>query len=133
MLLAALLALQAAAPAGPLAGDWLPIHEQDGARLEVDEGATSRDGDLVRVRLRWALPGGAPDGARWAIIHMELNCRSRTGRELSIQTYGADGGPAGDSHAQTAGEPRAPRTEAARQFLEATCHRTGWGGEGEAE
>ena len=133
IVLAAALALQAAAPADPLAGDWLPVHEQAEFRLAVDEGATTRDGDLVQVRLRMELREAQPDGGRWGIIRMELNCRSRTGRQLSVHVYGADGRPIGDSDAAAAEAPREPRTEQGRQFLDAACHRTGWGEEGDEE
>jgi hypothetical protein len=133
--LLAALALQAAAPAppaDPLAGDWLPVHEQAEFRLEVDEGATRRDGDLVQVRLRMDLREDQSDGGRWGIIRMELNCRSRMGRQLSVHVHGADGRLVGDS-GRAAQEPRAPTTAQGRQFLEATCHRTGWGEDGAAE
>jgi len=129
-LILAALAAQAAAPPGPLDGDWLPVHEQAEFRLEVDEGATVRDGDLVQVRLRMALLDNPPDGGRWGLIRMELNCRSRTGRQLSIHVYDADGRLVDNGEEESAEEPREPRTEQARQFLEATCHRTGWGEEG---
>ena len=135
--LAVALAAQAAAPApppsNPLAGDWLPVHEQAEFRLEVDESATARDGDLVQVRLRMELLQGEPDGGRWGIIRMALNCRTRTGRQLSVHVYDASGGFVGSSDGAPAEEPREPSTAQGRQFLEATCHRTGWGEAGAAQ
>ena len=133
----AALALQAAAPgagpADPLAGDWLPVHEQAEFRLAVDESATARAGDRVQVRLRMELLQPEPGGGRWGIIRMELDCRTGTGRQLSVHVYGADGRLVGNSDGAAPEEPRAPTTAQGRQFLEATCHRTGGGGEGAAE
>ena len=133
MLLAAALVLQAAAPADPLAGDWLPVREQADYRLEVDESATTRDGDIVQVRLRMELLHNPPDGGRWGIVRMALNCRRGTGNQLSIRVYTAEGRLVADNGGEDADDVREPQTEEARQFLEATCHRTGWGEEGDEE
>lgn len=130
--LAALVA-QAAASPGPSVGDWLPIHEQAEFRLEVDESATTRDGDVVQVRLRMELLQNPPDGGRWGIVRMVLNCRSRTANQLSINIYGADGRFIASNGGESAEDLRQPETDVARQFLEATCHRTGWGEEDAAE
>jgi hypothetical protein len=115
---------------GPLRGDWTELARYEGLILEHDESATRRDGDRVRVRMRAGMPR-APGGVRWGIALFEFTCGSWTARPIALTEYGADGAflrrvPDADAAASFA---QAPSPDM-RQFMEAACHRTGWGEEG---
>lgn len=132
----AALALQGAPPAapalpGPMTGDWTAIMQNEWMTLELDEGATSREGDLVRVRLRADMPR-APGGVRWGIASLELECGRWTARAAALTEYGADGAfrrRLSDAEAEAAFAM--PPSDEMRRFIEAICHRTGWREQGQ--
>ena len=51
MIVAALIAIQTAPPPEWLRGAWTEVHRQGGVIISIDESATRRDGDLVRIRI----------------------------------------------------------------------------------
>jgi len=124
-------ALQAAAPPPALVeGEWLTIGEDARARIDLDEAATRREGDLVQLRIRGDLPG-APGGLRWLLTRLEFNCRTNAVRGIELIEYRADGSlirHVTEAEASTA-MARAPNGQLRTGFA-AICHRTGWGEEG---
>jgi hypothetical protein len=132
MLAALTIALQAGVDTpGPETGSWIEISRTGEMRLELDETATRREGDRVRVRLRADL-SGEPGEARWGIAEMEFTCGAWTARGIALSEYDANGRLLRRiSDAEAAGAFAGPPGEDARRFMEATCHRTGWGEEGE--
>ncbi|HST37482.1 MAG TPA: surface-adhesin E family protein [Allosphingosinicella sp.] len=124
-----LIAMQAP-PAEWVRGDWIEVHRERNAIISVDESATRRDGDLVRIRIRGDMPD-AGAGARWGLALLEIDCRSGRYRALETAEYGADGAVR-DARGEER-ESHLPPSEPERQFMGAICHRTGWGEEGEEE
>lgn len=128
----AFLAAQAAA-AGPLDGAWLEIGRHPGMTVAIDEGATTRDGDLVRVRLRMDM-AQANAGLRWGVAEMEFNCRSEGLRTVAAREYDASGALLRNVSAdELAATPAPSPGDDALESFRAACHRTGWGEEGAAE
>lgn len=124
------LALQASQP-DALAGDWLVIHESAEGRIEIDEGGTRRDGDLVRLRMRGERLR-ATSGIRWELAEFEFNCRTRRSREVSFRHYDAAGALLDSaSRAELDAMSATPLGDDGLRTLEAACHRTGWGEEGQ--
>jgi hypothetical protein len=119
-----------AAP-GPLEGAWLEIDREPGRTIAIDEAATTRDGDLLRVRIRAELTPPVA-GIGWTTGELAFDCRTESVRALSVRSYDAGGAllSASGAEALAAGPPPAPR---ARELasLRAACHRTGWDETGE--
>ena len=88
-LLAALL-LAAAAPPAPT-GQWVPFAvPSQGGQSFYDDGTIERDGDVVRVWVRWN-PEDEAAPFHEARLQSEIDCRRRTGRILRMSAWGSDG------------------------------------------
>ena len=117
-----LLALLLAVAPPPPTGEWVPfdVPEQSGVSF-YDSGTVERDGDLVRVWIRWnPQDEAAPfDEAR---VLSQIDCRARTGQILRSAVYDRDGGLIGrDDTPQTVDPIR--EGYAAHSIAQALCPR----------
>ena len=87
MLLAALLAVQAAAPAAA-APDWQPLGNNGGVTVDWDAAFVER-GETTFVRIRSTPPEGYTRYA-YVVSRVELRCAAAEGRVVQTLSYGAD-------------------------------------------
>ena len=92
-----LLALLLAAAPPEATGDWIrfDVPAQSGVSF-YDSGTVERDGDFVRVWIRWN-PEDEAAPFHEARVRSQIDCRQRTGQILSSAVYGPDGGLIGSN------------------------------------
>lgn len=129
-LLAAALAQAASStpPAAWIRGEWLEIHRDSNSTVWLDEGATRRDGDRVRIRIRALLEAAQHQGARYGLAEIEGDCRRRTSRGIAASEYDSNGAVTRQARGDEAGglppeEPWSAENPVSRT-VEAACHRT---------
>lgn len=129
-----IIAALAMQPPGPETGDWRVFAEDAQTSLAVDEARIVRDGDVVRVRLRFDRPAVAADGARATVAEVEIDCRGPTATGTALHLYRPDGTLLESRRGAQARDAlnlgNLPGSNG-RRFMEATCHRAGWGAAGE--
>jgi hypothetical protein len=129
--LLALAALQAPADPGPLTGDWRVVNEAGG--IAFDESRLTRDGDVIHMRFR-DTNAQEVQGARYLVILLDYDCATHMATGRSMRTYRANGALVEElSEARIRETFARPPAGDARETLDAACHRTGWGDEGEEE
>ena len=132
-IVAMLIALAAQAAQGPLDGAWRQVDDGSGLIIAIDDAATARAGDRVRVRLRVERIAAAA-GMRWGVAVIEFDCRAQRSRVLASHEYDSNRVLLrARDEAELASTALPPPRGRELETLIAACRRTGWGEAGAAQ